>query len=618
MASPPTTTPWVPMWPLEAATPPDVEGIPADVVVPAANHLIANKYAAGDANHGYVLYADGKQVFGDGTAAVDVGLYRSAQYTLKVGPYLEVEQSLVVGSLVNAFINMPQDDARIWMGVNYDVNLYRSAPGILTTDGRMQAKDANVGFHAVTTGYGFMVNVAGDPQGRFAISYGGGLEWGEGAAARDTSLVRYYAAGLGTPGDFIAGGTLNAGGSRTPGGWALRLTAVGEPQARFFSDNTGHFDWGDGTNPTDTTLYRLGVGALKTANTFLADEEIIARDTGGALRATMGWQPGGYGGFSAGGDTYLYRINPGAWKTNGDFQASGLNYANVGTPNQVVMGYSAGLAPAIAFGAAADATIFRAAAGRILSGSVLGSQHGGHWSYLGAAYTGPNGYMGGYWAGSIYYDGANWINDTAGGNNGWAMWGVEGAGGGASFYSEPASGAVQRTYTPAEMQSKRLLRINEQGGIVFKDGTTQYSAAGATRPLVKVRRNANTSVGPGRIQWESSDTDNYGGWSSGYREAVFLAGVGVYKITVQGYFSGGSGDGDQGIWVSRLGTGAVLLEDIQVTWQHSANNGWNRWQCGTVTVTAVAGDALVARCDGGATGTPGNCQATCMTVEKIA
>ena len=380
MTTPPTTTPWVPMWPLEAATPPDVEGIPADVVVPAAAALISNKYAAGDANYGYVLYGDGKQVFGDGTAVVDVGIYRSAPYTLKVGPYLEVEQSLVVGSLVNSFINMPQDNARIWMGVNYDVNLYRSAAGILTSDGRIQAKDANVAFHAVTTGYSFMSNVAGDPQGRFAIGYSGSLEWGDGSAARDSSLVRYYGAGIGTPGDFIVGGTVNAGGGRAPGGWAFRITAVGEPQARFFSDNTGVFQWGDGTNPLDTTLWRGSANALATHGSLTVEHTIAAGtqlpnnnfafytgfSEGSGIsflirnQGKVEWGDG-YGGAL---DTFLYRFAASTLKTDGALLMGMYAVVNYGhATDQLIIGDvsdwmgAPANRPGIIFGTASDAAL---------------------------------------------------------------------------------------------------------------------------------------------------------------------------------------------------------------------------------------------------------------------
>jgi len=133
-------------------------GVPADVVVtPATAHLIRNRYSAGDTQPSFRLLADGKMEFGPGgSTAPDVSIHRS-------GAALQVEGSFYVNGPViwtNAITDLEREpNARaieiygaadtaasrmeIWgdglikwgPGVTapMDTNLYRSAPGELTT-----------------------------------------------------------------------------------------------------------------------------------------------------------------------------------------------------------------------------------------------------------------------------------------------------------------------------------------------------------------------------------------------------------------------------------------------------------------------------------------------------
>lgn len=51
---------------------------------------------------------------------------------------------------------------------------------------------------------------------------------------------------------------------------ALSVRTTGDANSRLLIAGTGNVSWGDGTNTVDTTLYRNGVGILRTDNSFSA------------------------------------------------------------------------------------------------------------------------------------------------------------------------------------------------------------------------------------------------------------------------------------------------------------------------------------------------------------
>jgi hypothetical protein len=110
-----------------------------------------------------------------------------------------------------------------------------------------------------------------------------------------------------------------------------------------------------------------------------------------------------------------------------------------------------------------DVNAYRFAANVFMSDDVIGSFHGGRHTYIGSAYTTENEWRGGYFAGSLRWDGTNWINENAGGNNGWAMIATNGASGGLDIYTEPNTGASNRSYTPAQMVTKKVISITNTG-----------------------------------------------------------------------------------------------------------------------------------------------------------
>jgi hypothetical protein len=158
-----------------------------------------------------------------------------------------------------------------------------------------------------------------------------------------------------------------------------------------------------------------------------------------------------------------------------------------GSANTVVLGTTDGgstSAPAITFGSAADTNIYRFTANVLMSDDVIGSLNGGRHTYIGSAYTVGNGWIGGYFGGSLRWDGTNWQNENAGGNNGWAMIGVNGASGGLDIYTEASTGASNRSYTDAQMITKKVISVTPAGrldvgnvGITIGDTAMSRTAA---------------------------------------------------------------------------------------------------------------------------------------------
>ncbi|HVE80922.1 MAG TPA: hypothetical protein VNA68_02165 [Candidatus Dormibacteraeota bacterium] len=104
----------------------------------------------------------------------------------------------------------------------------------------------------------------------------GRIEWGSSA---DTVLYRTTTGGLPAlrtdqTGGLLVGGTGISGGrigsiTQTTAGNSFTTFVSGETQNRFVITAAGKHDWGDGTNPQDTNLYRSAANTLKTDDNFL-------------------------------------------------------------------------------------------------------------------------------------------------------------------------------------------------------------------------------------------------------------------------------------------------------------------------------------------------------------
>lgn len=155
-----------------------------------------------------------------------------------------------------------------------DVNLYRSAVNVLTTDDNFRAV-VDIASRFGSTTQMIMGFIAADTPG---------LKFGN---AEDTNLYRFTANTLKTDDAFSVGpitaGTAGGGGSvgafitaaggifiakATPATTLIAGGVVSDANFRFQVISDGSLNWGDGTSATDTNLYRLSANILKTDDRF--------------------------------------------------------------------------------------------------------------------------------------------------------------------------------------------------------------------------------------------------------------------------------------------------------------------------------------------------------------
>jgi hypothetical protein len=105
--------------------------------------------------------------------------------------------------------------------------------------------------------------VTADTFDRFRILASGAHEWGPGNAARDTTLYRTAANVLATDDNLRILRALTS-----DVGLGVRVT--GNADDRYLVRGNGAMEWGDGTNPTDTNLYRNAAAELKTDGALYA------------------------------------------------------------------------------------------------------------------------------------------------------------------------------------------------------------------------------------------------------------------------------------------------------------------------------------------------------------
>ena len=295
---------------------------------------------------------------------------------------------------------------------------------------------------------------AADAQPAFQLNGDGKHQWGPGGAtALDTNLYRSAAAVLQTDGGFVAAGLAGANtaalqatsanggytGSLIEGIATFRGDVTGYNLLRLANTNGARFTVrGDGSLLffSDTNLYRDAANILATDGVLRFKNQVVTAHVVQALvsgdtqprfilrnEGNIYWGPGG----STTPDTNLYRSAAGVLKTDGYL---------IGNNGLGAIGGQA------SFG----------------MGGVLGG---------GNTYVASTGWLSAYVAGSLYFDGTNWQNLTYGGNNGWAMIGFIGGGAGIDFYTEANTGGANRTYTPAQMLSKRLMGMDLNGHLIF-------------------------------------------------------------------------------------------------------------------------------------------------------
>jgi hypothetical protein len=303
----------------------------------AANNPTANLFGfstkvSTDAQWRWGVEASGKMWFGSGAATQDVNLYRASANKLKTdgamdfGGVLYSAQQIYAAGEIKSMYGLAQqidlgNDGKIYWGSAYDTNLYRSAAGVLKTDGvfnavgGLQINGVPVGGASlpadtvVVAGTRIISNklLAGDAQPAWRVFGDGKQEWGPGGAtAPDTNLYRWGAGNLKTDGALYVSSNFYAN--------------AGLP-TQIATDTNGFLWFG---TPYDTKLYRYAAGVLKTDGRIHALDDILVRPGSATLQAALG-SVGANGGihFGSAEDANLYRSAAGVLKTDGILNAVG-------------------------------------------------------------------------------------------------------------------------------------------------------------------------------------------------------------------------------------------------------------------------------------------------------
>lgn len=229
-------------------------------------------------------------------SALDTNLYRSAAGVLKTDGLLRAGSNIVAldGAAGQVTLYAGAGTGGVTFGVATDTNLYRSAAGVLKTDGLVElgGGSISVALGAVTTARGIFGNGVG-PGNEVGIRLGG-----------DTNLYRNGANTLRTDGAFSCNDLTAKIGQATE----VRLTDItGRPAVVFGSAQ-------------DTNLIRDGVAFLRTnATTFVTAGRIISSSAG--QQVNIGQLANGIL-FGSAEDTNLYRSAAGLLKTDGAMHAT--------------------------------------------------------------------------------------------------------------------------------------------------------------------------------------------------------------------------------------------------------------------------------------------------------
>lgn len=280
-------------------------------------------------------------------------------------------------------------------GSAQDVKLYRSAVGILRTDGTLDANAFTINGvpfaapdltvkvdkdSAVVAGTRVVASklLAGDAQPAWRLFGDGKQEWGAGGAtAPDVNLYRPSADHLATDDTFAAADLYSNG--------QLSVAADSNLSGDVFA-LSGKVYFG---SIADASLYRSAAATLKTDGELRAAKLVTLSDNvvaylGNVAQVSMGYVSGpNAAGFWLGSpaDTNLYRSAANTLKTDGGLQAagqikglgaSGNVGATTGTASETWIGSQGPSGAAgIVFGSAYDTNLYRQAAGQLATNSDM-------------------------------------------------------------------------------------------------------------------------------------------------------------------------------------------------------------------------------------------------------
>jgi hypothetical protein len=265
---------------------------PSAGVYASSTTVAQSSKVTGDANLRWQRAANGTISWGDGTNAADITLSRPSASELRsngtgfsiasgamyfaggAGAFRSTNQAAITNTflatklIADSLSRFEADTSgKISWGsgaLAADTNLYRSAAGVVRTDGQIWAGSSTLGFRYIpstASGTAFSSQVSTEAASRFKFDYLGFLQWGDGTNVPDVSLKRNGAAELDLNGRLHLYRTV---------GTVLSTNTVATGTSRFSINTDGRFDWGDGTNAVDTNLYRSAADTLKTDDAFLA------------------------------------------------------------------------------------------------------------------------------------------------------------------------------------------------------------------------------------------------------------------------------------------------------------------------------------------------------------
>jgi hypothetical protein len=319
-----------------------------------AGQRVQRILVSGDAQSRLEIDNQGKQQWGDGTAAVDTNLYRAAASILRTDGSLQVgNQVVLVGAtsnftarsataattqIFNSRVSADTADRFIlyaggqlnWGdGTNpTDVTLYRGGVSNLSLGTSSQRGYFRI--YGAGAGDGIIyARVTTDPAERFYITAVGAHSWGDGTNPADVTLSRS------SPSNLSLGTTSQRGYFRVFGSGSgdgiLYGRVTTDAQERWYVTASGGMNWGDGTNPTDTNLYRGGSGLLQSDGQIrsmrgLATQGALGASVTGDAQSrfsiiasgTINWGTG-----ATATDTNLYRGGAAQLKTDGDLVVGG-------------------------------------------------------------------------------------------------------------------------------------------------------------------------------------------------------------------------------------------------------------------------------------------------------
>lgn len=122
------------------------------------------------------------------------------------------------------------------------------------------------------------IQVTGDTNPRHRVLADGTHQWGPGNAATDTTLARTSSRELTSNAAFLLS---TSSGTND----LIKVSVDGDTNARFFARGDGRLKWGDGTNSSDTFLYRNGVGVLKTEGDVQIGGNLVVTGVGSKVTA---------------------------------------------------------------------------------------------------------------------------------------------------------------------------------------------------------------------------------------------------------------------------------------------------------------------------------------------